>query len=97
MNLHDYHVNMEYILPVLLKHAFPKHREMRRVIQQISFVFNLLCSKVLIWKDVQRAKGMITEALCVFEKHFPPLFFNINVHLEVHHTDETSNCGPTES
>ena len=45
---HDYHIIIEYLLPVLLQHAFPKHRDLRRAIQQVSLFFNLLCSKVLI-------------------------------------------------
>lgn len=32
---HDYHVIMEYLLPVLLQHAFPKHRDLRRAIQHV--------------------------------------------------------------
>ena len=91
---HHYHVIVEYLLSILLQHAFLKHRDLRRAIQQVSLFFNLLCSKVLIRKDIQRAKYMIAEALCVLEKHFPPSFFDISIHLMVHLADEALICGP---
>ena len=97
MKSHDYHVILEYVLPVLLQHAFPKHRELRRAIQQLSLFFNLLCSKVLIRKDIQRAKYMFVEALCVLEKYFLHSFFDISIHLVVHLADEALICGPTEA
>jgi len=91
---HDYHVLVEFLLPILLQHAFSKHRDLRRAIQQLSLFFNILCSKVLIQKDMQRAKFMVAEALCVLEKHFPPSFFDISIHLMVHLADEALICGP---
>ncbi|XP_026395752.1 uncharacterized protein LOC113290358 [Papaver somniferum] len=33
---HEYHVIMEYLLPVCLQHAFPKHPELRRALHQCS-------------------------------------------------------------
>lgn len=41
MKSHDYHVILQYLLPVLLQHAFSKHADLRRAIQQISLFFNL--------------------------------------------------------
>jgi hypothetical protein len=96
MKSHDYHVIMEYLLPVLLQHAFPKHRDLRRAIQQLSLFFNILCSKVLNRKNIQNAKFMVAEALCVLEKYFPPSFFDISIHLVVHLADEALICGPVE-
>lgn len=93
MKSHDYHVIMCYLLPVLLQHAFPKHRDLRRAIHQISLFFNLLCSKVLVRQHIQEAKYMVAEALCVFEKYCPPSFFDISIHLLVHLADEALLCG----
>lgn len=62
--------------------------------QQISLFFCLLCSKVVIWADLQEAKFMVAEALCVLEKYFSPSFFDINIHLMVHLADERMICGP---
>ena len=96
MKSHDYHVIMEYLLPVLLQHAFPKHQDLQKAIHQISLFFNLLCSKVLIRNGIQEAKFMVVEALCVLEKYFPPSFFDISIHLVVHLADEALLCGPTQ-
>lgn len=93
MKSHDYHVILQ-LLPVLLQHAFPKHRDLRRALHQISLFFYLLCSKVLSRQAIQVAKDMVVEALCVLEKHFPLAFFDISIHLVVHLADEALICGP---
>lgn len=64
-------------------------------IQQLSLFFNILCSKVLIQKDIQIAKYMVAEVLCVLEKYFSPSFFDISIHLLVHLADEALICGLT--
>lgn len=91
---HDHHIIMEYLLPVLLQHAFPRYPDLRRALQQISLFFRILCSKVLIKSELQQAKYMVVEALCVLEKYFPPSFFVISIHLAVHLADEALTCGP---
>ena len=93
---HDYHVIVQYLLPVLLQHAFPKQRDLRRAIQQISLFFNILCSKVLIRKDIQRVKYMVVEALYVLEKYFSPSLFYISIHLMVHLADKALIYGLVE-
>jgi hypothetical protein len=94
MKSHDYHVIMQYLLPVMLQHAYPNYRDLRRAFQQISLFFKLICSKVLDRKIVQDAKYMVAEALCVLEKYFPPTFFDISIHHIVHLADEALICGP---
>lgn len=89
---HDY--IMEYLLPVCIQHAFPKHPELRRALHPISLYFRLLCSKVLSKSVLQESKFMVAEAMCVLEKLFPASFFDINVHLTVHLADEALLCGP---
>lgn len=91
---HDYHVLMEDLLPVLIQHAFPRYPDLRRAFQQISLFFRILCSKVLIKTEVQQAKFMVAEAMCVLEAYFPPSFFVISIHLVVHLADEALTCGP---
>ncbi|PIA27802.1 hypothetical protein AQUCO_07500017v1 [Aquilegia coerulea] len=85
MKSHDWHVIMQYLLPVLLQHAYAKNRDLRRAVQQISLFFNLLCSKVVVRKEIQEAK-----------KIFPISFFDIMIHLVVHLSDEALICGPTQ-
>ena len=43
----DYHVIMQQLLPVLLQHAFSKHKALKGAIQQICNFFNVLCSKTI--------------------------------------------------
>ncbi|KAL6584302.1 hypothetical protein OROMI_003591 [Orobanche minor] len=98
MKSHDYHVIMQYLLPVLLQHAFPTHPELRRALHQISLFFNLLCSKVVSRREIQDAKYMVVEALCVLEKkYFPVSFFDISIHLIMHLSDEALMCGPSHT
>ncbi|KAL6495076.1 hypothetical protein OROGR_030758 [Orobanche gracilis] len=98
MKSHDYHVIMQYLLPVLLQHAFPTHPELRRALHQISLFFNLLCSKVVSRREIQDAKYMVVEALCVLEKkYFPVSFFDISIHLIMHLADEALMCGPSHT
>lgn len=98
MKSHDYHVIMQYLLPVLLQHAFPTHPELRRALHQISLFFNLLCSKVVSRREIQDAKYMVVEALCVLEKkYFSVSFFDISIHLIVHLADEALMCGPSHT
>jgi len=91
---YEYHIVMQYLLPIMVQHAYPKHRDLRRAILQVSLYFNLICSKVLVREHVQAAKDMISEALCVLVHYFSTDFFDISIHLMVHLTDQALLCGP---
>ena len=80
---HDWHVIMQ-LVPLLFKHCFSKHKDLRRAIMQISITFSLLCEKVVNREHIVAAKLVVNEAICVLKKYFPPAFFDINVHLLVH-------------
>ena len=84
---YEYHIFMQYLLPIMVQHAYPKLRELRRAILQVSLYFNIICSKILVREHVQAAKDMISEALCVLAHYFPTDFFDISVHLMVHLAD----------
>lgn len=90
---HDWHVIMQ-LLPLLFKHCFSEHKELRKAICQISLCFSLLCAKVVNRKHIQAAKFTLAEATCILEKYFPPSFFDISIHLLVHLCDEAMLCGP---
>ena len=90
---HDWHVIMQ-LVPLLFKHCFSKHKDLRRAIMQISITFSLLCEKVVNREHIVAAKLAVNEAICVLEKYFPPAFFDISVHLLVHLCDEALLCGP---
>ena len=68
---YDYHIIIQHFLPVMVQHAFPNFRDLRRAILQVCLYFNIICSKVLIREHVQAAKDMIAEALCVLVHYFP--------------------------
>lgn len=55
----------------MVQYAYPKCRELRRALLQVSLCFNILCSKVLIQEHVQAAKDMIAEALCMLAHYLP--------------------------
>ena len=94
MKSHDYHVIMQHLLPVLLQHCFPQHKDLRNAIHRISLFYNILCSKVINREHLQKAKASLVEAMCVLEKHFPPAFFDISIHLMIHLADEALISGP---
>lgn len=93
---HDYHVIMQHLLPVLLRHVFrdTKDKDLRIAIQRISLFFNILCAKVINKTDLQLAHKGVIEAICVLEKELPPSFFVISVHCMVHLTEEAMLGGP---
>jgi len=45
-------------------------------------------------RHTKAAKSTSSEAVGVLEKYFPPSFFDINIHLLVHLSDEALLCGP---
>jgi hypothetical protein len=91
---HDHHVIMQHLLPLLLKNAYSKHKDLLVAIQQISLFFNVLCAKVIRRDVLDLAKKTLFEAVCVLEKYFPPSFFVITIHLIVHLAEEALICGP---
>ena len=96
MKSHDYHVIMQHLLPVLLQHSYPQHKDRRNAIHRISLFFNILCSKVINRGHLLQAKASLVEAMCVIDKHFPPAFFDISIHLMVHLADEALIYGPVK-
>ena len=89
---HDYHALMQQFLLVLLRSILPKH--VRNAICRLSFFFNALCSKVVDVPSLDELQNEIVVTLCLFEKYFPPSFFDIMVHLTVHLVREVRLCGP---
>ena len=88
---HDYHAVMQQFFPVLLRSILPKH--VRNAICRLSFFFNALCSKVVDVPSLDELQNEIVVTLCLFEKYFPPSFFDIMMHLTVHLVREVRLCG----
>ncbi|XP_026453753.1 uncharacterized protein LOC113355176 [Papaver somniferum] len=91
---HDYHVVMQHFLPLLVHTATSLPKELRVSLLRISIFFNILCTKVVNREHLLKAKASLVEAICVLEKHFPPSFFVISIHLMIHLADEALNSGP---
>lgn len=92
---YDYHIIIQYWLSIMVQHAYPKCRELRRALLQVSLYFNIICSKVLVREHVQAAKDMIAEALCMLAHYVSTDFFDISIHLMVHLADQALLCGPS--
>ncbi|RVW40155.1 hypothetical protein CK203_086193 [Vitis vinifera] len=89
---HDYHTLMQQLLPVSLRYILPKH--VRNAICRLSSFFNTLYSKVVDVPTLDELQNEVVVTLCLFEKYFPPSFFDIMVHLTVHLVREVRLCGP---
>lgn len=89
---HDYHVLMRQLLPVALKGLLPKGP--RNAILRLCSFFNRLCQRVIDREELEALEDEVVETLCMFERFFPPSFFDIMVHLTIHLVREAQLCGP---
>ena len=71
------------ILPNKVKHA----------ITRLCLFFNAICSKVIDPLKLDDLKNEVVIMLCQLEMYFPPLFFDIMIHLIVHLVREIKLCG----
>lgn len=89
---HDYHVLMQQLLPVAIRGLLPNGP--RLAIFRLSAFFSLLCQRVIDVHQLQVMETEIVETLCMFERYWPPSFFDIMVHLCVHLGREARLGGP---
>ncbi|XP_024011315.1 uncharacterized protein LOC112086578 [Eutrema salsugineum] len=89
---HDYHVLIQQLLPIALKGLSPKG--LRLAILRLCAFYNLLCQRVIDREQILVMEAEIVETICMFERFFPPSFFDIMVHLTVHLGRETRLGGP---
>ncbi|XP_018475621.1 uncharacterized protein LOC108846934 [Raphanus sativus] len=89
---HDYHVLKQQLLPISLKGLLPKGP--RLAISRLCAFFNMLCQRVIDREQLLVMEAEIVEMLCLFERYFPPSFFDIMVHLTVHLGREARLGGP---
>lgn len=95
MKSHDYHVLFQQILPLCLQHRMT--REPQVAIMRICKVFKLIFSKVYDLTTYQGLNNGVIYSLCLFEKVFPPSFFDLMTHVVVHLVDELEICGLVHS
>jgi len=68
--------------------------KVRLAITRLCFFFNAICSKVLDPMKLDELENEAAIILCQLEMDFPPIFFDIMVHLIVHLVREIKCCGP---
>ena len=92
MKSYDCHVMMQVFLAIALRGLLPKH--VRQPIVKLFSFINKICNKVIDSKELDTLQEDIVEILCKFEMYFPPSFFDISIHLKIHHVREIKECGP---
>ncbi|XP_020874040.1 uncharacterized protein LOC110226484 isoform X2 [Arabidopsis lyrata subsp. lyrata] len=88
---YDYHVLMQQLLPVAIRGLLPKGP--RVAIIRLCTFFNHLCQRVIDREQISVMEAEIVETMCMFERYFPPSFFDIMVHLVIHLRREARLCG----
>ncbi|KAL0558688.1 hypothetical protein IC582_003268 [Cucumis melo] len=91
---HDYHVLMQQLLPVVIRGMLPKGP--RHSITRICGFFNKICQRVIDRESMLEIEKEVIETLCLFERYFPPSFFDIMTHLVIHLGREVRLCGPVQ-
>ena len=72
-------------------------KEERETIIDICSFFQLICARRLRVDDLKAAHEHIISILCKMELIFPPVFFDIIVHLVLHLSEEAINGGPIQN
>uniref|UniRef100_A0A0A9FUY2 DUF4218 domain-containing protein n=1 Tax=Arundo donax TaxID=35708 RepID=A0A0A9FUY2_ARUDO len=92
LKTHDYHVILQKLLPLVIRHILPE--DVAKPLTELTRFFNAICSKELVESDIEKLSSSIGETLCRFEMIFPPAFFDIMMHLPVHLAEEARLGGP---
>ncbi|XP_024010078.1 uncharacterized protein LOC112085202 [Eutrema salsugineum] len=80
------------IYPVALRGLLPKGP--RIAITRLCAFFNNLCQCVVDREKISGMENEVVETICMFERFFPPSFFDIMVHLCIHLGREAKLGGP---
>jgi len=83
---------MQQLLAVAIQDILPK--KVRHAITRLCFFFDAIYSKVIDLLKLDELENEASIILCQLEMYFPPLFFNIVVHLIVHLVKEIKCCSP---
>ncbi len=90
MESHDYHIEMQEILPLCMWHLMTK--ECRMTIIHLCWVFKRLCAKVVDLVVMGDLKKEVAITLALLEQESPP-FFVVMTHLSIHLVKELELCG----
>ena len=89
---HDCHTILHHLLPISIRSVLQKHA--RCTIIRFCLFFKAICSKVIDVDKLEKMQYELVETLCHLEKHFPPSFFDVMIHLSIHLVREIKLCGP---
>ncbi|CAL2239656.1 unnamed protein product [Prunus armeniaca] len=88
---HDYHVFMQRLLPVGIRHLLLE--DVVKPMMLLSRFFSQLTAKTLRKTDINQLRHDIVQVLCKFEMIFPPAFFTSMIHVMVHLPEEALLAG----
>ena len=94
LKTHDFHVLFQKLLPLAIRPYLNK--DVCTTIIELCSFFQQLCAKTLYVKDLEKLEEGIVLILCKLERIFPPVFFDIMVHLMVHLPHEAKLAGPVK-
>ena len=94
LKTHNFHVLFQKLLPVAIRSYLNK--DVCTTIIELCSFFQQLCAKTLYVKDLEKLEEGIVLILCKLERIFPPIFFDIMVHLMVHFPHEAKLAGPVK-
>ena len=95
MKSHDYHILLQYILPIAIRGTLTPG--LRDSVYRLASFFRWLCSKSIAVVDINPMKAESVEIMCGFEMEMPPTFFDIMPHLVVHLAEEVELAGPVHA
>nr|XP_048326795.1 uncharacterized protein LOC107433057 [Ziziphus jujuba var. spinosa] len=93
LKTHDSHVLLQQLFPVGIRPYIKK--EVCGTIIEMCMFFQKLCARTLSVSDLDMLQEGIILTLCKLERIFPPVFFDIMVHLAVHLPHEAKMAGPS--
>ncbi|CAM8947131.1 unnamed protein product [Rhodiola kirilowii] len=89
---HGWHTLMQQLLPIAIKGILSS--KVRAAVQRLCIIFSSLCAKVTEISELDGLQKQIVVTLCQLEMFFPPIFFDIMVHLTIHLVRELRILGP---
>lgn len=92
MKSHDFHILLQFILPVCLRHLM--HPGPRTAIIRLGRLFTMLCKKILSIEELYNLEVYAAETVCLLEIWFPPSVFDTMWHLPIHLVKQVKECGP---
>ncbi|XP_074352336.1 uncharacterized protein LOC141691498 [Apium graveolens] len=92
MKSHDCHTILHHLLSISIRSVLQKQG--RCTIIRFCLFFKAICSKVIDVDKLENMQSQLVEILCQLEKHFPPSFFDVMIHLSIHLVKEVKLCGP---